>query len=492
MNIIKSLFYCLVTVALLSYASPGRDMGHLAYIAYIPMLLAVRGESSSRLAFLYALFTGFLFYIINMHWITDTITLYGDFYFVIKISLAGLVAMYLAVYTGIFGMLYTRWNTPLTAASIFTALEMLRGTLFSGLPWLNLAYTQYDMNMPIQIVSIIGEYGLIFIIILINIMITELLLTKSAKYVAYTALCFAILLIGGFVLQKTSPKDGEKISARIVQPGYDLKMKWKKEKKSAIFNHVNSLILKAETDKFDLVVMPETVYPAYIQLYTHEMEILGLVSENKPLLMGRIRFEDTENDRELYNSASLFYNKKIENYNKMHLVPFGEYFPLKSLLKPINQYFFGNAKDYTKGVDPVVFELKNMKIAPLICYEGVFSSLVLERVKNGANVIAIITNDGWFADSIGRYQHLAADVLRAVEFRRTIIRASSDGISAYIKPDGSIDKFVKEKSPAYLDSEVLLVEDLTFFAMFNYMPLVIVFIYAIVMEFRRRDKKIIA
>ncbi len=183
-----------------------------------------------------------------------------------------------------------------------------------------------------------------------------------------------------------------------------------------------------------------------------------------PVIAGGIRYYDEDEKRIFHNSVFMFDRDTVSIYDKLHLVPFGEYFPFKSLFKPIEYYFFKGADDFTPGKEATLFVKDKFSAAPMLCYESMYSNLVRNQAVLGADLLTVVTNDSWFGKTKGPYQHLATDVLRAVEFRKPVVRAAQSGISACIKPDGTITNSLPSEVKGYLDCEVTTHKGLTIFA----------------------------
>jgi apolipoprotein N-acyltransferase len=204
----------------------------------------------------------------------------------------------------------------------------------------------------------------------------------------------------------------------------------------------------------------------------------------KPLIFGNIRDDNINGKYKFYNSAFYINNGKIEFYDKIHLVPFGEYFPLQNIFKPVKYYFFGDSDAFSRGSIIKNFTYKDISISPLICYEGAFVDLVQEAVKKNNDVFVILTNDSWFGNSIGRYQHLAISVIRAVETGKFVIRAAQSGISACIGPDGKIDNFLDIDKSDIIECNLRIQKRTTVFNTVQYLwiflsLIIIVFNYSV-------------
>jgi apolipoprotein N-acyltransferase len=434
-NILISAALAVCSALLLTLASPGYGLWFLAYIALVPMLMAVR---LSRLGFLTGWFFGFAYYLANIYWIITAVSVLGEAPLAAGIVSFVVFSAFLGLFWGVFGWLYGRKKeAALLCAGIIVALEVAKSTMLTGFPMLNLAHTQYSFPAAIQTAEITGEFGISFIIAYVNTAFAALIADKNRRQAMLAFLVLGASFTYGYMLSDREYA-GEPLRARIIQPAYPQAEKWMPEKKYDIMAVVNQMVRETDAENFDLLVLPETVYPAFMDDSFAGYHMLDLFGEKLPVMAGGIRRISGDSGNIYKNSILLFDRGEVQLYDKLHLVPFGEYFPFKTFFKPINYYFFNDAEDYTPGDAPVVFARDKFTAAPMICYESMYSSLVRTQVMMGADVLTLVTNDSWFGDSKGPYQHLAADVLRAVEFRKPVIRAAQSGISACIAPTGEI------------------------------------------------------
>ena len=256
----------------------------------------------------------------------------------------------------------------------------------------------------------------------------------------------------GYILITFNGSVEKSFNARIIQPVYDQRLKWDEESARMIINHNKELINNAIAEDADLLVLPEAVFPVFLE-FNEDLYYYLLDSSYKiPILFGNIRI-DTVNNR-YYNSIFFINNGNIEIYDKIHLVPFGEYFPLQKIFKPIKYYFFGDSEAFSKGQSIRIFQLKDYDFASLVCYEGAFTGLVQRFIKENPNFLVINTNDTWFGDSIGRFQHLSIAVLRAAETSKFVLRAAQSGISACIDPNGRLLNYLDINEEGFIDCAI--------------------------------------
>jgi apolipoprotein N-acyltransferase len=366
-------------------------------------------------------------------------------------------------------------------------LEWLRTWIFTGFPWNLLAITQWRQLGIIQIASITGIYGVSFLIIFMNLAIanTGINIYKKIKYnlgsngfrtitlSLYTAILLILLAFyfGICRAEETNmavPKVNLKVG--VVQgdiPQIRFYSEEEAEDALKIYTELSEKILPA---KPDILIWPESAVPqplrggGWLSLkYRNNLAYL-IRTYKTPILLGSIDYSFKNNDQiEFYNSAFLLNKsgKIAEKYNKMHLVPWGEYTPFENLF-PFKYFYpwikktFGMGRSCTPGTRNVVFDLKkNVRASVLICYEDVFPNIGREHVLNGANLLVTITNDAWFPTKDELEQHMAQAVFRAVENNRPMIRNGNCAGTCVIHPNGMITNsiFFKKNSAGELVSD---------------------------------------
>lgn len=484
-NLILTTAAAIVSALLLTAASPGYNIWPLAYIALVPMLISIPVTEKGLL-------TGWLFgtvyYAINLHWVVTAVSGFGNSPFFVGVIVEIAFSLFLGLFWGVFTWLYKKKRTSvLLMAGVLVTLEVVKSSIFTGFPMLNLAHTQYSFPPAIQIAEVTGEYGISLIIAYVNLSLAALISDRNKRSILLALLLAASSFAYGFSV--TGRKyAGDSIHVRIIQPAYSQAEKWIPEKKYDIMGLVNNMLRKADPKKYDLIMLPESVYPAFLNRSFAGYQMLAIYGERVPVIAGGIRYTEKNGKKTYHNSVFMFNKDKVSIYDKIHLVPFGEYFPLKKLFKPIDYYFFKGAEDFTPGTEHTVFNTDKFEAAPMVCYESMYSSLVRAQVMEGAGLITVVTNDSWFGNSMGPYQHLATDVMRAVEFRKPILRAAQSGISACISPEGVIKGSLPVGKRGALDCTVTPHKGLTMFATGGYGWLA-VFLIAAWYFGRRRGKK---
>jgi len=458
---------------------PKYDLSLLAWFALVPYFLAIHDRKASE-AFWLGWLAGGTYFLGTMNWVTITMAQYGKLPEVISIFLMLLLVAYLGLYVGIFGFLLkylaprpekTSNAFPLTlvilAPSLWVILEFLRGHLMSGLPWALLGYSQYRILPVIQIADITSVYGVSFLIVMVNVSIyliirkfrtdTPAAEANGAFQFATGISLFLVLLslsYGYWRLRQLSSGAAPMIKIATIQGNIAQDVKWDERYRRATIETYRSLTLKILPDHPDLVVWPESAVPFLFESDTAgQQEIIPFVKDQSfNLLFGSLGVKAINRQVRLQNSAYLLSDQGniLTRYDKIHLVPFGEYVPLSSVLFFVDKLVEGIG-DFTPGENYTVMDLPKGKVGTVICFEVIFPEVVREFVRNGAQIMTTITNDAWFGRSSAAYQHFSMVVFRAVENRVAIARAANTGISGFIEPTGRII----QQSPLFVEAALV-------------------------------------
>lgn len=444
---------------LLVLCFPTIDFYGLAWIALVPFLVSLYDKKPKQ-TFKAGLFLGITYFFGTQYWIYHSINHYGGVPFVVSIVIVILLCLYLSLYTGVFGLLFsltiktTRLPALFIAPVFWVVLEFLRSYLFTGFPWSSIGYTQYKFLPVIQFADITGVYGVSFLVVAVNGAIADIFLIRRRMrdmplFPLYpTIIGFSILSLfisSAFVYgywRLGQERPGKHLMASIIQGNIEQDKKWEPAYQDAVIETYKRLSVEAVSSSPTIIVWPETSVPFYFntdRLYTAKLVDFqrGL---NTYLLFGSILIKGQQDNRMLLaNSAVLLDKAGMVSYiyDKIHLVPFGEYVPLRKLLFFIDKLVVGIG-DYIHGEHYLKAETPIGGFATLICYEIIFPGLVRKFYLKGGDFIVNITNDAWFGRTTGPYQHFSMAVLRAVENRKPVIRAANTGISGFIDSNGRI------------------------------------------------------
>ncbi|MCB9480326.1 MAG: apolipoprotein N-acyltransferase [Desulfobacteraceae bacterium] len=452
-TIAKTLFYSFFSAALFTLSFSGYGLDFLIWFSLIPLFTLI---SSTQNKFKTGLIAGTIIYTSSLIWLVPTISNYGGLPTVSSFAAIVLLGFYLGLYTGIFSILFpdVEKKTVLSfflIPALWTGLDFFSSFLFSGFPWVFAGYSQYKNLSLVQISSITGVYGITYYIVLINcamfILFKSVLKNKKLNNPKNLIICgltasitISIALYGNSHLQNTKQliKKSVHITTALVQANIPPEKKHGDSIKSMLQKHLN--LTRTAGSKFDLAIWPETALPYPVFL---DKEILYSIDDfakkNGNLIIGFLDIKKNNSGYILRNRAQLFplENNQFNFYDKIHLVPFGEYIPLKKYF-PFFSKFIVPTGEFSPGKSNLTFDHNKIRAGVKICFEIIFPGLVKDQVKNGANIIINLTNDAWFGKTAGPHQHLAISVLRAVENQRTVARCANTGISAHILPTGEI------------------------------------------------------
>ncbi len=457
--------YPVVSGAMLSAAFPKPGLWLFAWVGLVPLILAIR-DAGPAAAFRAGFIAGLVHYLTLLYWVVITMRTYGFLPWWQCISLLVLLASYLSLYTGLFAGLLVRFcgrpaHLLLLMPALWVALEYLRSFLLTGFPWGILGYSQFNRLHIIQISDMFGVFGISFLVVLGNAGVSLLLLFAAKQpwrdggvtgrgAIAALALPLiavgATLTYGGMRLDAVSGAMNQAASIRVaaVQGNIDQARKWDPAYQIGTTKKYISMTRSAARNHPDLVVWPETATPFYFGASQKLSRlVIDLVRQTGvSLLVGSPSVDETvDGGPRYFNSAYLVApDGRLEGrYDKVHLVPFGEYVPLKWLLSFVGK-MVAQVGDFSAGEKGRTLTWGEGKppLGVQICFEIIFPGLSRSLVKNGAGLLVNLTNDAWFGKSAAAYQHFSMAVFRAVENRRSLVRCANTGISAIVDPTGRV------------------------------------------------------
>jgi apolipoprotein N-acyltransferase len=281
------------------------------------------------------------------------------------------------------------------------------------------------------------------------------------------------------VFDASTGEADKKLKVGIVQPNVDLAVKWKPEFKDSTFRLIERLTKEAAAAGARIVFFPETSAPVYVDhpRYERYRKWLTRISREArvPFFIGFLDHRAVEPGREpdSFNSSGLFSpDGRVDKYDKVHLLPFGEALPLAWKFRFLRKIDFGQA-NWEPGSWRAPIRADSVAFTPLICFESVFPYLCRRGVRDGSQLLVNITNDGWFSDTPGPYQHAQMAVLRSVEFRRYIVRSANTGVSFVIDPAGRVVDYVDLFEEGIIIADVSPRDDVTPYARYGDWPLII-------------------
>ena len=440
--------------ALLALAFPSVNLGICAWVGLVPLLWATAGTGARR-AFWLGWSCGFAFSLGTLYWVLNPINHYTDAPPAVAVLALFMLASAMGVYTGAFAAglrLAAREETgrlEIAAPALWVAIEWLRSNGPLAFPWVVLGYSQYQQHSLIQFAEVTGVYGISALVVFANVVAWRLLWEGRAAIARRGwALAILVVLIVGLPLaghyrldsiRRIPPEGG--VAVGIVQANIDQGQKWDRAFEQVAIERHTGLTADAKRAGAGLVVWPETAVPFYFQSESPERDRLldFVVATDVDLLFGSPAFGYQDGKLRLFNRAYLVRRDGSVGgfYDKLQLVPFGEYVPFQSVLFFVDEVVDA-VGDFAPGREATVFTLSGGRFGVLICYEGIFPNLSRQLVARGADFLVNITNDAWFGRTSAPYQHLAMVTLRAVENRVPIVRVANTGISAFVDVDGGV------------------------------------------------------
>ena len=452
-------------------------------------------HNSKRLFFLYGWLFGFGFFAISLYWISISLTFDENFKFLIPFTLF-LIPTFLAIFYGLISYFFILFkpkniiNSFFIFSLIFGIIEFIRGTILTGFPWNLIIYSLSKQLEILSITSIIGTYGLNLLCISLFISPVIIILSKTKKDLA-VGIAFIILFII-FFLFGLSYKDSFKDSAK---KNYDYKIrvigsnisldKYNLKKNSTIIIEDLIKISDSNLDEKIIFIWPEAIIPDIYQDELNEYKWLFNedFNENHLFIIGTKSQLEINGSKEYFNSFSIYDNNLnlLNSYNKINLVPFGEFLPFEKILKNFGlRSLTNNYQSFSKGNERKIIEIKesnfSLKILPLICYEIIYSGKLFKNPD--FDLIINISEDGWFGQSIGPKQHFDHSILRAIESGKYILRSSNNGVAGIINPIGIIEQKINHGQSGYIDlKEIRKIQPTIFSKYGNKVFVLLIFLY---------------
>lgn len=422
-----------------------------------------------RPAFATGWWFGFGYFLAGLWWVGGALLVEADaFAWALPLAVLGLpavLAFFYAFATALARLLWSEGIGRIVAlAAAFGLAEWLRTFLFTGFPWNPVGFIAMPAPPLMQSVSLVGTFGMNALAVLVFAMPA---LAAARSHRIFGAL-LAVLLAGlhaGFgmwSLARPEPTGGKTLAVRIVQPSIDQREKWDTTVRDRNFKTLLDLSAEPAADgkpKPQLILWPETSVPF---LFTDRPDALvaisALLDDGQMLVVGAVREEGATGENNRYYNSVVSINDAgeiVDAVDKVHLVPFGEYLPFQEILERIGfQKVVALPLDFSAGTERPPLTLPGgAKGVPFICYEIIFPDMV-ETDTAGAGVIISATNDAWFGDTPGPYQHFRQAQIRAVETGLPLLRAANNGISAAVDPRGRVIDALAIDARAAIDATI--------------------------------------
>ena len=494
-----NLIYIFFLGAISSYSLPPYNYFLINFITFTLFFIFLFTKRKNffinKSFFKYGWFFGFGYFLFSLYWVSISLTFDESFKFLIPVALI-LLPAFLAVFYGLITYLFAKFYLKNVVSSffifsiLFGIIEFIRGTILSGFPWNLIAFSFSETIYFIQILSFIGTYSFNLICVSLFSVPALFILRKTKKEII---VCFFFIMLSVSFLIFGNLKNNEFNSLKYIKNPYTIRAIssnisldrfYSKQDELKIINELISLS-NPRKKKPTIFLWPEGIIPDshlkdmkfYKNLFSDSF------GEDDLIIMGLNSVENKNNKNLLFNSMAVFNNKLdvIQNYNKVNLVPFGEFTPFESALGLLGLKTITNDyQSFSSGNSRMPLYIKNNKfelsLLPLICYEIIYSGN-LSKDKSFDYIINI-SEDGWFGSSIGPKQHFSHSIFRSIESGKYIIRSANNGISAVINPIGIIEKKIEFGSTGYVDLFESKLTKPTFFMLYgNKIFLILILIY---------------
>ncbi len=472
MRVAINVVLAAISGILFACSFPNVAMGWLMFIAFLPLFVALTRARGAGEAFLLGWLAQTVAWLMMVPWVVRVMSHYGGLPYATGVVIFVAMCAYLGVYGGAFSLLFhriapsTRFRRWLLVPLAWVVVEYARTYLMTGFPWNLIAASIVDYAPLVQFDRVAGPYALGVLILLPSTLVAWLgrrwgvgdrasgvgdsrpnsgprlptLDIRTLLPIAGVIIVTFVWWVTGLVAARmlVRPTGTPLARAALLQPNISQEMRWDTDNLVLIFRRMMAMTEEAASHGVQVVIWPESTVPlsyATTDFYRQAIESISK-ARNVDVILGSVA-EDPKQPEKLWNAAFLVSDgRTIGHYDKIHLVPFGEYVPLRQML------FFAHALVHAVGQ----FELGTkdtplegrFHYGPAICYEVVFPQIPRTQVVHGANVLVTITNDAWYDGTSAPRQHLNQARLRAVETDRYLLRAGTTGISAVVDPTGHL------------------------------------------------------
>jgi len=481
--------------------------GVFAWVGLVPLLWAILCQQNAaqarplRRSFAIAYVCGVLWYLGNCYWIRDTMRHYGDLPPLVPELLLLLFSLVLALYFGLFGLCVALirqagGSTRLALAAspfLWAALE-LAASRITSVPWDQLGYSQVDNAVLNRLAPWTGVYGISFLLVAANALIAGgITLPQSRQRWMWGASGLVLTAAGVAGIFVSPPRPAATATAVLVQPNLDVSADNDWTATGEWDRHIKGLTRLAgeQCKKYiagipqthaptgeivcppypthpDLVIWPEAPSPFFEEDVRFQKAMIDLAQTvQSPLIIGGLAadYSPERNGWLDYNAAMVIASsgERVGRYDKIHLVPFGEYIPFQNLLSFAHK-LTGRVSTFSRGQERKVFRLNGHRYGIFICYEAVFADEVREFAQLGAEVLVNISDDGWYGDTSAPWQHLNMARMRAIENRRWLLRDTNNGVTAVIDPYGRVRQSITRHQIDALPAGYAFRDDITFYS----------------------------
>lgn len=455
------------------------ELAMLAPIATLPMLF-IAMTVSPREAGAHYFWFGFGLFLTGTYWIYISVHVVGHaalwIAILLMIGLSGLIATFFRLAGWLTSHLShgEPWRLLFVGPAAWVLIEWLRGWVLTGFPWLALGYSQIDSPLA-GWAPVLGVYGVSFMLVLSTAAVLAFIMTAGRQRVIAAFVVALPWVVGGALgtVEWTEPY-GNAIRTTIVQAGVSQERKWADDQRRLTLDFYRSSTLSVPQS--ELIVWPEVAIPALIDQVASYLDVVenDARRNQQTVLLGILeRSFETSKEGRIFNSVLLLGSANRQVYRKRHLVPFGEYFPVPASVREWMRMQDLPHSDLEAGddVQPLLRTANGTDLAIAICYEDAFAAELLYAFPE-AGLMINVSNDAWFGDSIAPHQHLQIARMRALEVGRYVVRATNDGISAFIGPAGELLQTGKQFEAVVMTEDIRSHRGSTVYANYGNWPVV--------------------
>ncbi len=475
---------------------------------FIFLFKKLKTQNSKKIFFIYGWLFGFGYFLTNLYWITISLSFDENFNFLIPIALV-LIPAFLSLFYGLITLFFylAKVKSLISAFFLFSLLfgliEFVRGNILTGFPWNLIIYSLSKNLSLVSFISLIGTYSFNLLLISLFSAPALLILRKSKKeiliFIVFLLMPFIFLTYGEFYKQKFLELKIEEnpMIIRAIGSNISLDRYYVNTSTDTTLKELIELS-SPDKDKKIFFLWPEGIVPNTYQdeLILYKKIFQENFNENHLIALGITSRLENENKYEYFNSFSIFDSKLnlINNYDKINLVPFGEFLPAEKFFRKIGlKIITNNISSYSKGSKRKIIKIDNnfvtFKFLPLICYEIIYTGKLSKNFNY--NFILNISEDGWFGKSIGPKQHFAHSIFRAIETGKYVVRSANNGMAAVINPLGEIEQKIDYGKAGFIDFERRRDVDTTFFSVYGnkiFVILILLYIF-LIFSFKRSQNE---
>jgi len=467
----------------------------ITFSLFFIFIFKKKKSNNKKNSFAYGWSFGFGYFLSNLYWISISLTFDANFKFLIPLALV-LIPAFLAIFYGLATYFLFLFKLKKIVSTFFLfslllgVMELVRGTILTGFPWNLIAYSFSNNLEIIQVTSLVGTY--VFNMFCISVFTSPaiFILRENRKEIF---VCIFFLLSPIFLYMTGFSKIKNFNSSDVVENDYVIRAIGSNIKLDRFYGNtetvsvINELIELSDPNlnTKTLFIWPEGIIPNINQQDLNDYKYLfsNRFNKNHLLGIGINNYKNKEGEDKFYNSFS-FYDHEINlitAYNKVNLVPFGEFLPFEKILGNIGlKSLTNNYQSYSRGKSRKIIKIEqnnfSLKLLPLICYEIIYTGEIFKNPE--FDYIINLSEDGWFGDSIGPQQHFTHSIFRAVESGKYIIRSANNGVSAIINPVGIIEKKIPQGNSDYIDFTEKRIMNATLFSAYgNKMFLLAILLY---------------